>query len=66
MGWWRRLLYRQLIRSTAWALRHEVTTDKMRDMLARSFGHRPPQWREDVLEQALAVNRSRLMARINA
>jgi hypothetical protein len=63
---WRRLLRALLIRLTAWGLRRGYTADQMRAKLARSYGHRPAEWREDVLTEALAANRDRLLARINA
>ena len=62
MGWWRRLLYRRLVSLVAWGLRRGITADRTREALAQSFGHRPPEWREDVIEDAQAANRSRLMA----
>jgi hypothetical protein len=61
-----RLGRRFAVRYSAFGLRHGATVDQLRAALDRSYRHRPPDWRDAVLADAIARNRHRLMKKINA
>ena len=60
------MIRRWLVRSVAWGFRRGVTLEQMRQALSRSFRHRDYEWREELVLDALARNRRKLMRRINA
>jgi hypothetical protein len=61
-----RIIRRLLVILVAWGFRRGITTAQMQARMDQCFGHRPPQWREDVIFDARARNRQRLLADINA
>ena len=48
----------------AWGFRRGITAEQMESRVAQCYGHRPPEWREDVILDARARNRRKILARM--
>jgi hypothetical protein len=53
-----------LVALVAWGFRRGITGDRMQARVDQCFGHRPPEWREDVILDARARNRRKILARM--